>query len=150
MKKPFTINEIKLSYRKQEFFTKRITSSMDAYNISREIMLKDECEPELKEYFYIMLLNRNHNVTGYYKLSEGGITGTVADIRIAFATALKSAAVAMILFHNHPSGNMKPSEQDCGLTKKFKESGKLLDVEVLDHLIISLSSYYSFADEGMM
>ena len=85
---------------------------------------------------------------GYLKLSEGGISGTVADSRLIFSTALKSLASSLILLHNHPSGNNKPSNADIELTKKLVSIGKLMEIPVLDHLIICQDSYYSFADEG--
>ena len=87
---------------------------------------------------------------GIYHLSKGGIAGTVVDPKIVFSVALKSAASSLILIHNHPSGNLQPSEADKTITKKLVDAAKLLDINVLDHLIISIESYYSFADEGLL
>ena len=106
----------------------------------------------LQERFVALYLNRANRVLGVYELSNGGMTGTVADIRLVFAVALKIAATSIILAHNHPSGNLKPSVADFELTARFKEGGKILDIKVIDHLIISPieREYYSFADEGEM
>jgi DNA repair protein RadC len=98
----------------------------------------------------IMLLNRANRVIGVYKVSNGGLTGTVADIRLIFVAALKAAAGSIILAHNHPSGNLNPSGEDSRLTQKIKDAGKLLDIQVLDHLILSKEGYFSFADQGMI
>jgi len=142
------INEITLSYRKQECQTETINSSLDAVQTARLIYGNAGAEIEVKEYFFVILLNQANQVVGYNKLSEGGISGTVADIRLCFALALKSLACAMILVHNHPSGGLKPSEADKQLTKKFCEAGELLDIKVLDHIILTQASYCSFADDG--
>jgi DNA repair protein RadC len=95
-----------------------------------------------------MLLNRANKVLGIYELSTGGISGTVADIRLIFAASIKSNASSIVLAHNHPSSNTKPSDADLLLTHKIKEAGKLLDIKVIDHIIVAIESYYSFADQG--
>lgn len=110
--------------------------------------LKTILQNESKEYFVMIFLNNANKVMGYEKVSEGGITGTVADPRIIFRKALENGAVSIILCHNHPSGNLTPSLADITLTKKMKEAGKFLDINVLDHIIVSDSGYYSFADSG--
>lgn len=97
-----------------------------------------------------MCLNAGYNVQGIYSASKGGITGTVADIRLILGVALKTASIAMIIAHNHPSGNLNPSVADEVLTKKLKDAAALLDVNLLDHLIVSDAGFYSFADEGKM
>ncbi|MCS6990315.1 MAG: DNA repair protein RadC [Chitinophagales bacterium] len=102
------------------------------------------------EEFWIMLLNQNHRVLDVQQISIGGLTGTVADVRKVFEQALKLKATAIILVHNHPSGNLQPSGADVELTRKMKQAGATLDIRVLDHLIIADKSYYSFADEGML
>jgi DNA repair protein RadC len=146
--KPNFLNEITLHYQKQLFSTKKVSSSQDAATIAREMYSHSGCALELKEYFFIMLLNRANNVVGYLKLSEGGISQTVVDIKLAFATALKCAASAMVMIHNHPSGNLKPSAEDIKLTKKFCVAGELFDISVYDHIIITNDSYRSLSDEG--
>lgn len=106
---------------------------------------------ELVEEFNVLFLTRSNHVKGLFRLSRGGMTGTVADIRILFATALKGLASAIVLSHNHPSGSIKPSSQDIELTKKLCAIGKIHEIPVLDHLILAPHScYYSFADEGMI
>ena len=87
---------------------------------------------------------------GVCHLSTGSTVATVVDIRLLFATAIKTNAISIVLLHNHPSGNLKPSELDLVMTRKVVEAGKLLDVKVLDHLIITAEGYYSFLDEGLI
>ena len=140
------LQEITVQYTRQGLYEKPINTSIYAQEIAREIFKICACQIDLKEYFFIILLNRNNQVIGYNKLSEGGICGTVVDIRIAYAIALKSLASAMVLVHNHPSGNLKPSQQDINITKQFKDAGRLLDIEILDHIILTDSGYYSFTD----
>jgi DNA repair protein RadC len=102
------------------------------------------------EEFWIILLNRANHIIYKTAISKGGISGTVADPRLIFKAAIEHNASGLILSHNHPSGNLKPSESDILLTKKIREAGKNLDIEVLDHIIIAADKYYSFADEGIL
>lgn len=102
------------------------------------------------EEFWIICLNRNNRFISKHKISSGGIAGTVADGKIIFHIALKELASAIILCHNHPSGNLQPSEQDVRLTRNIIEAGKMLDIAVFDHLIIAHNQYYSFASNGKM
>jgi len=102
------------------------------------------------EEFWMLLLNRANHVKSKHLISKGGQSGTVADPKIIFKTALEHQAAYIILAHNHPSGNLKPSNEDIKLTKKLVEAGKLLDLLVVDHLIITDHSYYSFCDEGLL
>jgi DNA repair protein RadC len=97
-----------------------------------------------------MYLNRANHLLGVYKASIGGISGTVADVRLILGVALKAASTSIILAHNHPSGNLKPSTQDETLTHKILEGGKLLEIRLIDHLIINSQAFYSFADEGVL
>src|SRR5438128_11419076 len=97
-----------------------------------------------------MFLNRANNVLGMYDVSTGGISGTVADTRVIFVAALKANACGIIISHNHPSGNLKPSRQDEELTQKIKLAGQLLDIKLMDHAIVTADGYYSFADEGLL
>ena len=145
----YNLAEIEVSYRTTVKASERrkITNSKDSESVFREIWSDSM---ELKEEFYILLLNRANKVLGWYKVSEGGMSGTVVDPKLIFSTALKGLASSIILSHNHPSGNLKPSEQDITLTKRLKQAGELLEIPVLDHLILSSEGYYSFADEGMM
>lgn len=149
MKKTDVLNEISINYAKTTVSNDPVASSNDAAQIARKIYELTQSNIELKEYFFVMYLNRRNQILGYYKLSEGGMCSTVADQRIAFATGLKCLATSIIIVHNHPSGSLDPSSQDVKLTKRFISSGELLDITVLDHLILSKESYYSFADNGL-
>jgi DNA repair protein RadC len=102
------------------------------------------------EAFWVLLLNRANRVIRKVNISEGGISGTVADPKKIFKMALDQNASSIILCHNHPSGNIQPSEADIRLTRKLKDAGLLLDLPVLDHLILGGDAYFSFADEGMI
>lgn len=123
----------------------QITTSKDAVDIFQPL-LGDKAHEE----FWILFLNRANHVIGKNQVSSGGMTGTVVDPKMIFKAALDAKAVSIILCHNHPSGNVKPSQQDIDLTKKILAAGKLLEISVLDHVIVSQGAYFSFADEGMM
>lgn len=125
----------------------KISSSNDAFQILRRYW-KDDID--YIERFYILLLNNANRVMGICNISHGGITGTVADARVIFAIALKTGATSLILAHNHPSGNLKPSEADINITSKLKNAGNCLEIPVLDHVIIGDEKYYSFADDGSL
>jgi DNA repair protein RadC len=98
----------------------------------------------------VLLLNRANRVIKSMQVSQGGVSGTVADPRIIFKSALEELASGIILAHNHPSGNLTASQADIQLTRKLKDGARLLDVQVLDHLILAGQKYYSFADEGLL
>ncbi|PRY53380.1 DNA repair protein RadC [Arcticibacter pallidicorallinus] len=144
------VAEIQLSYKPKFKLSELpiITQSTDAY-----LMLKsswDEMKIGFLEEFKIILLNRANKVLGICPISLGGISGTIADPKLISATALKASASGIILAHNHPSGNLKPSQVDIQLTKKLVEAGKFLDLGIVDHLIIGSEGYLSFADEGLL
>jgi len=103
-----------------------------------------------REVFVVVFLNRANKIMHHEIVSEGGITGTVADPRVIIKKALEHDAVNIILCHNHPSGSIKPSRQDEELTQKIKEAARFLDIKVMDHIIVSEEGYYSFADEGIL
>ena len=126
----------------------KVQSSLDSYNILRSVWNPGKIE--MVEEFKLLLMNRANKVLGVTTISVGGVAGTVADPKIIFGTALKCLASGIILAHNHPSGNLNPSQADIHLTKKLKEGGSFLDLPVFDHLIITKHSYYSFADEGLL
>ncbi len=126
----------------------KITGSRDAYNVLLESW--DGSKIEFVEQFKVMLLNRANKVLGIFEVSTGCSTGTVADPKLIFAAAIKANACGIILAHNHPSGNVRPSQADIDLTKRMKEGGKLLEIQVLDHLIVTCEGYYSFTDEGLL
>jgi DNA repair protein RadC len=129
---------------------KQISSSTDAYDYLLKGFNPDTIA--YQEQFVALYLNRGNQVLGLYRVSTGGITGVVADPRMILATALKIAAVSVLVAHNHPSGTLRPSRQDEELTIKLKEGGKFLDIKLLDHLIVSPcgSAFFSFADEGLL
>ncbi len=104
----------------------------------------------LHEEFWILFLNRSNKVINRMKLSQGGISGTVTDVRMVMKKAIEYLASGIIVCHNHPSGNLNPSESDSKITQKIKDAGNLLDIQLLDHLIISDKDYYSFADNGLL
>ncbi len=123
----------------------KISSSQDAYNCVYTLM-----EDLSHEVFKIIILNRNNQVLRIETISVGGVSGTVVDPKVIFKKALDYQASSIVLVHNHPSGNLNPSRPDIDITKKIVAAGKLLEITVLDHLIISSVGYYSFADEGMI
>lgn len=144
------VAEVELVYKTKIKASERpkITSSRDIYEVLKQIW--DENKMEMQEQFKVILLNRANRVTGVYETSTGGLTGTVADPRLILAAALKSLAVSIILSHNHPSGNLKPSLADEELTQKIKVAASYHDIRVIDHIIISSEGYLSFADEGLL
>ena len=98
----------------------------------------------------ILFLNRANRVTGRMKISQGGVSGTVTDVRIVMKKAIESLASGLVICHNHPSGNNSPSDSDIRITQKIKEAGALMDIQLLDHLIVTGKDYYSFADNGAL
>ena len=144
------LSEITVSYSRGGRGKYVIQDSQNASKAFRMAMQKDNIQIELQEFFYIILLNRANHVIGFHQLSKGGITGTVADIRLVFAIALKCVASGILLCHNHPSSNLKASEADIRITKKFVEAGSILEIPVLDHIILSVDGYLSFSDEGLV
>jgi DNA repair protein RadC len=142
--------EINVTYQPDLTDQKIILCSSDAHKIVSNYFPKDTIA--LQERFVVIYLNRGNRVLGIYPVSTGGITGTVADPRLILGVAVKIVATAIMLAHNHPSGSLNPSKPDIDLTHKIKEAGRYLDIQVLDHLIISPvnEEYYSFADEGLI
>lgn len=124
---------------------KKITSSRDVFEYFSGIVNDSNYEV-----FYILLLNRANKVIGSIQISEGGFSGTVADPKKIFKMALEQNATSIILCHNHPSGNIQPSDADLKLTSKLKQAGEMLDLPVIDHIIIGDEKYFSFADEGRL
>ncbi|MBS7255382.1 RadC family protein [Flavobacterium branchiicola] len=122
----------------------KITSSKIVFDLMRPI-IGDLPHEE----FWVLFLNNSNKVVSKSQLSKGGIAGTVVDVRLIFKLALEKSATGLILCHNHPSGELKPSEADKQITRKIREAGNKLDVKVLDHLIITETKYYSFVDEGI-
>ncbi len=123
----------------------KITSSTDVYNL-----IKPDLLDLSHEEFWVLLLTRNNQVIKKQLISSGGVSGTVADPKLIFKSALEELASSIILIHNHPSGNLKPSDQDIKLTKKMVEAGRTLEIPVIDHVIFTNEAYFSFADEGIL
>ncbi len=146
----YQVAEIQLAYRQTVKPSRmpKVSSSRDAY----DILLKnwDQDRIGFIEEFKLLLVNRAHKVLGQLEVSLGGVSGTVADPKIIFAAALRATASGIIVAHNHPSGNLSASQSDIELTRKLKEAGKFLEIQLLDHLIVTTEGYFSFADEGMI
>lgn len=123
----------------------RIITSRDVFDVLKSHLLDIQHEE-----FWVLLLNRSNRVIKKHLISQGGVTGTVADPKIIFKLALEELASGIILAHNHPSGNLNASQSDIDLTKKLKDAGKLMDIQVLDHVIVAGQNYFSFVDEGML
>lgn len=142
----YQLAEIEISYShkvpvKERF---RVTNSSDAYNVIQLFW------PDFNtvEYFYAIYLNRANDILGFHLVSKGGITATVVDVQIIIAIGLKSLAKNIICVHNHPSGNLTPSDSDKILTRKLKDACKLVDLQLLDHLIVTDDSFHSMADNA--
>jgi DNA repair protein RadC len=147
---PIPVPKIQLSYnlKAKPSQLPKISCSREAYNVL--LPAWNTSTLEFVEQFKVMLLNRANKVLGICKVSTGCTTGTVAEPKLIFASCILANACGMILAHNHPSGNLTPSRADIDLTKKLREAGKLMDIQVLDHLIVTSEGYYSFADEGLI
>ena len=146
----FKAAEVELVYHtKQDLRTvPKINSSDEAAQILHNIWNPDTIE--MQEEGKVLLLNRCSRILGVYSAFKGGTTGCVIDIKLVFAAALKANASGIIFAHNHPSGNKNPSNADNKLTQKIHDAAKVLDIEFLDHLIITKHGHFSFADEGIM
>ena len=146
----FDVAEVELTYKLKVPASQRrkISNSVDA----KDVFMKN-WNPDTLDYFEefkILLLNRSNAILGILPVSRGGISGTITDVRIILQAALKANASGLIACHNHPSGNLSPSDADINITKKIREAGKVMDIQLLDHLIITSDGYYSFADNGQL
>lgn len=147
----FNVAEVSLSYKSKVPPSQRpkIACSRDAYKLFNDSW--DQNTIEHAEEFKILLMNRSNAVLGLLPISKGGISGTVTDVRIILQAAIIANASGLIVCHNHPSGNLNPSESDSKITQKIKEAGNLMDIQLLDHLILAPEDgYYSFADNGLL
>lgn len=145
------VSEIAISYKPKVKAADRYTIrfSQDAYNLLIREAFNTETL-EYKEYFKLVLLNKANKVLGITTLSEGGMDGTIVDVRLILQTALLAHSSNIILAHNHPAGGLIPSSHDDAVTKKIKEAAKVMDIKLYDHLIVSRYYYYSYADEGRL
>ena len=140
--------ELYLGRKKSDALKIKVKSSKDCYSFFKQVW--DAYTMEFCESAMAVYLNRANNTIGWMKISQGGIAGTVVDVKIVLAGALKCGASAIILAHNHPSGNLRPSDADIKLTNKVKNACDIMDLTLLDHLILAEQGYFSFADEGLI
>ena len=147
MKKTYKskISEFSLKYTKTDIQKTKVTTSESASNVIRKFYFDDI---NIYESFFILLLNRANNTTGFAKISQGGTAGTVVDIKIIAKYAVESLSSAVIICHNHPSGDKRPSDADLNITRRIKDALLLLDIKLIDHIIITENDFYSFADNG--
>jgi len=142
------IAALELGRRRKETETakrEKITSSKIAFELMQSVFMDLPHEE-----FWVLLLSRSNNILKKECISRGGVSGTVVDKKLIFKSAVENLASSIILFHNHPSGNLTPSQEDIKITKEIKEAGRIMDIQLQDHIIIADSKYYSFADEGMI
>lgn len=146
----FKVSEVTVSYKTKVKAKERyqILCSKDIYNVLMKVYDMDTIE--YKEYFKVVLLNSANKVLGVHNLSEGGIDGTYCDVRLILQIALLTNATGIIISHNHPSGNIEPSINDKRMTTAVQQAAKIMNIRLLDSLIITPESYYSFADEGLI
>jgi len=142
-----SVNLYELKKIQTNFPVEKITSSKNASNFIKQFYGDDI---DIFESCFILLLNNSNNTIGYAKISQGGITGTVVDIRLIAKYAVESLATGVILAHNHPSGTLLPSQADINITDKTKKALETLDIKLLDHLILTNDDYYSLSDNGKM
>lgn len=142
------VSALEIGRRKKETEPDKLVQISNAKNVYEAIQRHLE---DLKhEEFWVLILNRRNQIIKKQLISSGGVSGTVADPKIIFYAALQELASSIVLIHNHPSGNLKPSQSDLDLTKKLKKAGEVLEIPVIDHLIYTDEGYFSFADEGML
>ena len=138
--------EITLKFKSGHLKKCKITSSTEAFETLRQMYDADTLE--YTESFIVIYLNRANNSIGWQRMSSGGTAGTIIDVKVLMTTALKCNAHGVILSHNHPSGNLKPSDADLAVTKKLVKAGEFLEITILDHIIVTAGGYYSFQDMG--
>lgn len=145
VERDFVVREIDLTFSKEKLFSNQVRSSNDAYKFIREVLFDGL---EVQEHFVVLYMNQANRITGYYRHSKGTINSTQVDIQMIAAVALKTLSKAMVISHNHPSGNTEPSEADRRMTRRLRDAVKPFDIHVLDHIIATKNSYYSFADNN--
>jgi DNA repair protein RadC len=142
------VTEIEISYKKGIKDSTAITDSKSAYKVLIQNWNLNQIE--ILEEFFLVMLNNSNQLIGIYPLSKGGRSSTIVDTKILFSVALKCNSTCIVIAHNHPSGVLKPSNSDKQLTNRIKQAGELLELKILDHLIITRTSYFSFADNGLL
>lgn len=145
----YRLAEAEMKYRTHVPCSQRaqVHNSACVFELMRPLF--DECM-DFREEFWVLMLDRGNRAKGAWRASQGGMHGTVADPKLIFAAALKCLASSIVLCHNHPSGQIRPSEEDVRLTRKLVEAGRFLELPIRDHLIITREGYYSFADNGQL
>ncbi len=146
---PTGVCELTVRYKRAATKRVKVKSASEVVEFMREHFYDQE-EIESREKFVVMFIDRANNIFAWETVSEGGMSGTVADPRIIFRSALMSACCSIVIAHNHPSNTNQPSASDIQLTKNIVEAGKVLEITVLDHVIITTDSFYSFAEEGLI
>lgn len=141
----FTVREIDITFKEEKIAFNQVRSSGDAYTFIKDVLFEGM---EIQEHFVVLYLSQSNQIIGYYRHTKGTINSTQVDIELVMAVAIKTLAKAMIVSHNHPSGNKTPSEADRTMTKKLKQAAALFDIALLDHVIATNEGYYSFADVG--
>jgi DNA repair protein RadC len=150
MENLFTVNEVKLSYKLKQKTSERPKVLDSKTNYDLLLKCYDADTIEYRESFKVLLLNRGNKVLGVMNISEGGISETTVDIRLILQAALLSNASGIIISHNHPSGNINPSINDNSITTRIKKACEAINISLLDHIVVTPKSYYSYADEGRM
>lgn len=145
IERDFKVREVDITFKEERLFNNTVHSSKDAYDFIKSVIFEGL---EVQEHFVVLYMNQSNRITGYYRHSKGTINSTQVDIEIITAVAIKTLSKAMIISHNHPSGNLSPSEADRRMTKRLKEAAKLFDIAILDHIIATTENYYSFADNA--
>lgn len=146
---PAGVFELEVSYTRKATARIKLTSSDEVAAFARTLIYKPG-SIQYCERFFVLLLSRSNECFGFKQISQGGITGTFTDAKLIFQTALLCHATQIILLHNHPSGNTKPSNADLSMTKQIMKGGALSEIKVLDHVIITAEGHSSMADEGLM
>jgi len=145
LKKEFQVREIDITFKKEKIAYNRVGSSSDAYKFIKDVLYDGM---EVQEHFVVLFMSQSNQIIGYYRHSKGTINSTQVDIELILAVAIKTLSKAMIVSHNHPSGNKNPSDADRRMTKKLKQAAAVFNIAVLDHIIATSNDYYSFADSG--
>lgn len=141
------VGEYVIEYRAKKYKKVQIKSSETAQKFARNVF---PVNINVREGMIAIMMNRANNVTGFYSVSQGGLSGTVIDTRLILHVALQSLSSSFILVHNHPSGNNQPSDADIKITEKIKKAAEYMEIKVLDHIILIEDAYFSFADEGLI
>jgi DNA repair protein RadC len=146
---PPEISELTVIYRRSKDLRIKVTSAEDAVEFARKTFFSTDVIAYCEK-FFVLFIDHANQIYAWKELSSGGLSGTVVDPRLIFQTALLCHASGIIMMHNHPSDNIQPSESDKNLTLKIVAGGRILEIRVLDHIILTLNGYFSFADEGLL